>query len=59
MNKTQMVAWQKHMGVLEGDEWDKFATVEDPGSLQSFLDQVPFLLTAIAAILTKLFLFLR
>jgi len=42
MNKTQMAAWQRHMGVLEGDEWDKFATVEDPGSLQSFLDQVPF-----------------
>ena len=42
MNKTQMAAWQKHMGVSAGDEWEKFATVEDLGSLQSFLDQVPF-----------------
>ena len=30
------------MGVSAGDEWEKFATVEDLGSLQSFLDQVPF-----------------
>nr|WP_306266202.1 1-deoxy-D-xylulose-5-phosphate synthase N-terminal domain-containing protein [Pararhizobium sp. IMCC3301] len=42
MNKTQMAAWQKHMGVAEGDEWEKFATVEDPAALRAFLDSVPF-----------------
>ena len=42
MNKSQMAAWQKHMGVPEGAEWEKFATVEDPEDLQAFLDQVPF-----------------
>jgi pyruvate dehydrogenase E1 component len=42
MNKTQMAEWQKHMGVAEGDEWERFATVEDPATLQSFLDQTAF-----------------
>ncbi|TLP54886.1 transketolase [Parasedimentitalea maritima] len=42
MNKTQMVEWQKKMGVAEGQEWEKFATVSDPDNLQSFLDQTPF-----------------
>ncbi len=42
MNKTQMAAWQKDMGVPEGQEWDKFATVENNKDLQAFLDQVPF-----------------
>jgi len=42
MNKTQMAAWQKDMGVPEGQEWDKFATVENKKDLQAFLDQVPF-----------------
>lgn len=42
MNKTQMAAWQKDMGVPEGQEWDKFATVENSTDLQAFLDQVPF-----------------
>lgn len=42
MNKTQMAEWQTHMGVAEGEEWDKFATVSDPKVLQNFLDQVPF-----------------
>lgn len=42
MNKTQMADWQRHMGVAEGEEWDKFATVEDHASLQTFLDQTPF-----------------
>ena len=42
MNKTQMAAWQAHMGVPSGAEWDKFATVADPDALQAFLDQVPF-----------------
>ena len=42
MNKIQMAAWQQHMGVAEGEEWEKFATVADPAALQSFLDQTPF-----------------
>tara|TARA_R110002020_G_scaffold18931_22_gene65510 strand:- start:778 stop:3159 length:2382 start_codon:yes stop_codon:yes gene_type:complete len=42
MNKTQMAEWQRHMGVAEGEEWEKFATVADPQALQAFLDQTPF-----------------
>ncbi|WP_171181341.1 transketolase [Ruegeria sp. HKCCD8929] len=42
MNKSQMAAWKKHMGVPEGAEWERFATIQDPGALQSFLNQVPF-----------------
>ncbi len=42
MNKTQMADWQKHMGVAQGQEWEKFATVDDVASLQAFLDSVPF-----------------
>jgi len=42
MNKTQMTEWQRHMGVAEGEEWEKFATVDDPAALQSFLDRTAF-----------------
>ena len=42
MNKTQMAAWQQHMGVAKGEEWDRFATVSDPDALQAFLDQTAF-----------------
>ncbi|MFV1593349.1 1-deoxy-D-xylulose-5-phosphate synthase N-terminal domain-containing protein [Phaeobacter sp. JH20_36] len=42
MNKTQMAEWQRYMGVAEGQEWEPFATVQNPAALQSFLDQVPF-----------------
>lgn len=42
MNKAQMEACQRHMGVPEGQEWEKFATVADPAGLQAFLDRVPF-----------------
>ncbi len=42
MNKTQMAAWQAHMGVPEGEEWEPFATVEDPENLRAFLRRVPF-----------------
>jgi len=42
MTKTQMADWQTHMGVPEGQEWEKFATVKDVGTLQGFLDRVPF-----------------
>ncbi|MFP7571685.1 transketolase-like TK C-terminal-containing protein [Marivita sp. S2033] len=42
MNKTQMAEWQGYMGVAEGEEWDKFATIKDPAAFQDMLDQVPF-----------------
>ncbi len=42
MNKAQMADWQTYMGVPNGQEWEKFATVADPSGLQSFLDGVPF-----------------
>lgn len=42
MNKTQMAKWQQHMGVPEGQEWDPFATVDDPDDLSAFLEEVPF-----------------
>ncbi len=42
MNKTQMAAWQAHMGVPEGQEWEKFATVADPDALQATLDSAAF-----------------
>ena len=42
MNKTQFAAWQAHMGVPEGQEWEPLATVADPGALRAFLDGVPF-----------------
>ena len=42
MTKAQMAEWQAHMGVAEGEEWDPFATVEDPDGLRDFLREVPF-----------------
>ncbi len=42
MTKAQMDAWQRHMGVPEGQEWEPFATVADPADLRAFLDRVPF-----------------
>ncbi|WP_120496364.1 transketolase [Kiloniella sp. EL199] len=42
MNKPQMAEWQAHMGVPEGQEWEKFAAVSDVESLQKFLDKTPF-----------------
>ena len=42
MTKTQMAAWQRHMGVPEGAEWQPFATVADVAGLQAFLGRVPF-----------------
>ena len=42
MNRTQFAAWQAHMGVAEGEEWDPFATVDEPEALRSFLSKVPF-----------------
>ncbi|MDC0660562.1 transketolase [Leisingera sp. SS27] len=42
MTKAQMAAWQKDMGVPDGQEWEPLATVADPAALQAFLDTVPF-----------------
>ncbi|NVO58014.1 transketolase [Rhodobacteraceae bacterium B1Z28] len=42
MNKSQMAKWQKYMGVAEGKEWDKFATVADPATFQNMLNKAPF-----------------
>lgn len=42
MTKAQMASWQADIGVPEGQEWDKFATVADPAALQAWLDRVPF-----------------
>ncbi len=42
MNKSQMAAWQKDMSVPDGQEWEKFATVDNVDEIQSFLDQVSF-----------------
>ncbi|MCU0899228.1 MAG: transketolase [Cypionkella sp.] len=42
MTQTQFAAWQKHMGVPQGAEWEPFAAVPDPDGLRAFLAQVPF-----------------
>ncbi len=42
MNNSQFAAWQAHMGVLEGEEWNPLAAVEDPEALKEFLSKVPF-----------------
>ena len=42
MTKTQMAEWQVHMGVPEGQEWDRFATVADHAALKTFLENVSF-----------------
>ncbi|WP_339949546.1 transketolase [uncultured Albimonas sp.] len=42
MTAKQFARWQEHMGVPEGEEWERFATVRDVGALQGFLDRVPF-----------------
>lgn len=42
MTKAQMTEFQSVMGINAGEEWDTFASVDDPASYQSFLDRVPF-----------------
>lgn len=42
MNKTQFAAWQTHMGISEGQEWEPFAGVKDVAAIKDFLGQVPF-----------------
>ncbi|MBA3911598.1 MAG: transketolase [Rhodobacter sp.] len=42
MNPTQFAAWQQHMGVAQGQEWEPFAGVSDAAALRGFLDRVKF-----------------
>ncbi|KIN71972.1 1-deoxy-D-xylulose-5-phosphate synthase N-terminal domain-containing protein [Sulfitobacter guttiformis] len=42
MNKTQMGEWQDYMGVPQGAEWDKFATIADPAAFEAKLAKTPF-----------------
>ncbi|WP_341367028.1 transketolase [Yoonia sp. BS5-3] len=42
MTKAQMLDWQNDMGVLEGQEWNPFATIENEAGFKGFLDRVPF-----------------
>lgn len=42
MTKAQMAAWQQHMGVPEGQEWDAFATIGNPEAFRDWLGKVPF-----------------
>ena len=42
MNMAQMAEFQTAMGIQDGQEWDRFAGVEDKAGLERFLDQVPF-----------------
>nr|WP_321440147.1 transketolase [uncultured Hyphomonas sp.] len=42
MNPAQMADFQSHMGVPEGEEWEKLATVEDKDGMNAFLGKVPF-----------------
>jgi pyruvate dehydrogenase E1 component len=42
MNKTQMGEWQDYMGVGQGQEWNKFATIADPAKFEAELAKTPF-----------------
>lgn len=42
MNKTQMAEWQNHMGIKEGEEWERFANTPNKDELVSFLEKIPF-----------------
>jgi pyruvate dehydrogenase E1 component len=42
MNPAQMADFQQHMGVPEGEEWEKLATIDDKAALETFLGRVPF-----------------
>ncbi|WP_298849131.1 1-deoxy-D-xylulose-5-phosphate synthase N-terminal domain-containing protein [uncultured Ruegeria sp.] len=42
MNNSQFAEWQSHMGVAEGEEWELFATVQDPDAFKDFLAGTPF-----------------
>ncbi len=44
MNSGQMAAFQRLMGVAEGQEWDAFAGLEeDAAALKAFISEAPFL----------------
>ncbi len=42
MTKAQMAQWQADMGVPEGQEWEKFATVKDPAGFADGLKKTAF-----------------
>ncbi|WP_299841940.1 transketolase [uncultured Jannaschia sp.] len=42
MTKAQMAEWQADMGVPEGQEWERFATVVDVPAFERALTRVPF-----------------
>jgi len=42
MTPDQMREWQTHMGVPQGQEWERFAAVDDVSGLRAFLDESPF-----------------
>ncbi|SMX39561.1 1-deoxy-D-xylulose-5-phosphate synthase N-terminal domain-containing protein [Octadecabacter ascidiaceicola] len=42
MNKTQFAAWQDHMGIVEGQEWEPYTGVDDVPALKRFLAEVAF-----------------
>ena len=42
MNNSQFAAWQSHMGVPKGKEWEPLATVQNPEKLKDFLTNTPF-----------------
>ncbi|KNG93636.1 transketolase-like TK C-terminal-containing protein [Pseudaestuariivita atlantica] len=42
MTKAQMAAWQRDMGVPEGQEWEPFATITDKAAFQDALEAAPF-----------------
>jgi pyruvate dehydrogenase E1 component len=42
MTTKQFAAWQAHMGVVPGQEWEPFASVADEAALKAFLADVPF-----------------
>ncbi len=42
MNKAQFAQWQAHMGVPKGQEWERYAAVDDVAAFERFLAGVPF-----------------
>ncbi|CUH47184.1 Pyruvate dehydrogenase E1 component [Ruegeria atlantica] len=42
MNTSQFRGWQESMGVADGQEWERFATVAQAEELQGFLSTVSF-----------------
>jgi pyruvate dehydrogenase E1 component len=42
MNFDQMTRWQTEMGVIQGNEWDRFSTIGENLNLRKYLGEVPF-----------------